>query len=102
MGVKILGIEYFLPAKTETLQDLGVNNKIKGISRVFEATGINKRHISNKKEDSIELGLKSALKILKKFDRKKIDFLIFVSQTSPYKLPSGACMLQDKLSLSLH
>ena len=99
MGVKILGIEYFLPVKTETLLDLGVNNKKKRRNRVFEATGINKRHISDKKEDSIQLGLKSAIKILKKFDRSKIDFLIFVSQTSPYKLPSAACILQDKLSL---
>ena len=99
MGVKILGIEYFLPINTETLQDLSVKKKRGGVNRVFEATGINKRHISNKNEDSIQLGLKSAIKILKKFDRKKIDFLIFVSQTSPYKLPSAACILQDKLSL---
>ena len=99
MGVKILGIEYFLPINTETLKDLSVKKKGGGINRVFEATGINKRHISNKNEDSIQLGLKSAIKILKKFDRKKIDFLIFVSQTSPYKLPSAACILQDKLSL---
>jgi len=99
MGVKILGIEYFLPINTETLQDLRVKKKRGGVNRVFEATGINKRHISNKNEDSIQLGLKSAIKILKKFDRKKIDFLIFVSQTSPYKLPSAACILQDKLSL---
>ena len=99
MGVKILGIEYYLPTKIETLLDLGKNNKKKGINRVFEATGIDKRYISDKNEDSIQLGLKSAKKILKKFDRKKIDFLIFVSQTSPFKLPSAACILQDKLSL---
>ena len=99
MGVKILGIEYYIPLKTETLLDLKVSDKKKGINRVYEATGINKRHISDKKEDSIHLGLKSATKLLKKFDKKKVDFLIFVSQTSPYKLPSGACILQDKLSL---
>jgi len=99
MNVKILGIEYYLPLKTETLLDLSRSNKKKGINRIFEATGINKRHISSKNEDSIQLGLKSATKILKKFDRKKIDFLIFVSQTSPYKLPSAACILQDKLFL---
>ena len=28
MGVKILGIEYYLPAKTETLLDLKNNKKI--------------------------------------------------------------------------
>ena len=99
MGVKILGIEYYLPLKIETLLDLNRGNKKKELKRVFEATGINKRHISDKNEDSIQLGLKSAAKILKKFDKEKIDFLIFVSQTSPYKLPSAACILQDKLSL---
>ena len=31
MGVKILGIEYYLPTKIETLLDLGKNNKKKGI-----------------------------------------------------------------------
>ena len=29
MGVKILGIEYYLPSKTETLLDLGKNKKKK-------------------------------------------------------------------------
>ena len=74
MGVKILGIEYYLPLKTETLLDLKVSDKKKGINRVYEATGINKRHISDKKEDSIQLGLKSATKLLKKFDKKKLIF----------------------------
>ena len=30
MGVKILGIEYYLPLKTETLLDLNRGNKKKG------------------------------------------------------------------------
>ena len=38
-------------------------------------------------------------KILKKFPRKKIDFLIFVSQTSNIKLPSISCIIQHKLNL---
>ena len=66
MNVKILGIEYYLPLKTETLLDLSRSNKKKGINRIFEATGINKRHISSKNEDSIQLGLKrqAVLKVM--------------------------------------
>ena len=99
MGVKILGIEYYLPRKIENLSSLKKFNKSWDTKRIFAATGINKRYISSDKEDAIELAAKSAKKILKKFDKKKIDFLIVVTQTSPYKLPSAACILQDRLSL---
>tara|TARA_Y100000294_G_scaffold56551_1_gene53560 strand:- start:1643 stop:2584 length:942 start_codon:yes stop_codon:yes gene_type:complete len=100
MGIKITGIEYYLPKKIETLTDLKKANKKWDTKRIFHATGINKRFISAKNEDAIELAYKSAKKILNKFDKKKINFLIFVTQTSPYKLPSAACILQEKLSLS--
>ena len=45
------------------------------------------------------MGYKSAIKLKKKIDLKKLDGLIFVSQTSDYFLPSSSCILQDKLGL---
>jgi len=38
-------------------------------------------------------------KILKNHDKYKIDFLLFCTQSPEYYLPSGACILQDKLGL---
>ena len=45
------------------------------------------------------MGYKSALKLKKKINLKKLDGLIFVSQTSDYFLPSSSCILQNKLGL---
>ena len=92
MGLEIVSIESSFPKKKEKLN-------LKKYKRTFKTTGINKRYISSKKEDVVSLSIKSAKKILNKNIKKKINFLLFVSQTSPYKFPSVSCILQHKLDL---
>ena len=87
---KISIIETYLPKKRILIK----NNK-----RLLKKTGIKKIWTSNKNETSLDMGYKSALKLKKKMDLKKLDGLIFVSQTSDYFLPSSSCILQDKLGL---
>ena len=99
IGSKISGIEYFLPKKTENKKTLKKDNPKLNVDGVFNKTGINKRYISSTKEDVINLAEKSVKKLLKKFPNTKIDFLILVTQTSPYRIPTAACILQDKLKL---
>ena len=98
MGLKIINITSSFPKNFETIKNL---KKSEGweVDRVFNATGINKRYISSSKEDFLNLSIKSAKKILNRNNRKKVGFLIFVSQTSPYRFPSLSCVLQDKLDL---
>jgi 3-oxoacyl-[acyl-carrier-protein] synthase III len=99
-GSKITGIEYYLPKKTENSKQLKKNNPKWDIDRIFEKTGINKRYISSEKETTIDIAEKSIKKLIKKFPKTKIDFLILVTQTSPYRIPTAACMLQERLKLS--
>lgn len=87
---KISIIETYLPKKRILIK----NNK-----RLLKKTGIKKIWTSNKNETSLDMGYKSAIKLKKKIDLKKLDGLIFVSQTSDYFLPSSSCILQDKLGL---
>ena len=87
---KISIIETYLPKK-KTL--------IKNNNRLLEKTGIEKIWKSSKNETSLDMGYKSALKLKKKINLKKLDGLIFVSQTSDYFLPSSSCILQNKLGL---
>ncbi len=98
-GVKINSIEYSFPKKVENLNDLKKNNPKWDVKKIFSATGIKKRYISNNKENIISLSIKSAKKLLKKFPKSKVDFLIVITQTSDYKLPSTSCILQSKLNL---
>ena len=99
MGVIIKSIEFTLPKNKENLQNLLKDNPKWDIKRIYSKTGIKNRYISKKNEDVITLSIKSATKIFKNFDKNKIDFLIFVTQTSSYKFPSLACILQNKLNL---
>ena len=99
IGVAIKAIEFSLPKKKENFRELLNDNPLWDINKIFKATGIKNRYISNEKEDVISLSIKSAKKILKKFPKNKIDFLIFVTQTSHYKLPSASCVMQNMLGL---
>ena len=92
MGLKIVSIKSSLPHKS-------VNLNSAKYKKIIQATGINKRYLSSKNEDVISLSIKSAKKILNDKLKNKISFLLFVSQTSPYKFPSISCILQNELNL---
>jgi len=99
IGSKILAIEYYLPKKKENNKTLKKLNPKLDIKKIYEKTGINTRYISGEKESVIDISIKCSNKIFKKFPKKKIDFLILVTQTSPYRIPTTACILQEKLNL---
>ena len=99
VGSKIAAIEYFLPKNRENNKDFKKNNPKVNIDRIKEKTGINNRYISSKNETVIDISVKAVNKILKKFPKEKIDFLILVSQTSNYRIPTTACIIQNKLNL---
>ena len=93
MGYQIVSIKSSLPKKIEIFNS-GKNKKL------INVTGINKRYRSSPNEDVISLSLKSAQKVINKTNKKEIGFLLFVTQTSPFKFPSISCILQHKLGLS--
>ena len=92
MGLKIVSIKSSFPNKFQVLN-------FKKYKKIIQATGIKKRYLSSDKEDVVSLSIKSAKKILDKKLKNRISFLLFVSQTSPYKFPSISCILQNKLNL---
>ena len=91
MGLKIISITSSFPAKFEKFPKI--------FDRTIKTTGIRKRFTSSNSEDIINLSVKSAKKILNKDLKKKISFLLFVTQTSPFKFPSASCIIQNKLGL---
>ncbi len=99
IGSKILAIEYFLPKRKENNKIFKKNNPQVNIERIKEKTGINNRYISNENETVIDISIKAANKVFKKFPKNKIEFLILVTQTSTYRIPTSACILQNKLNL---
>jgi 3-oxoacyl-[acyl-carrier-protein] synthase III len=99
MGCEIIKIGKFLPKKILDNSKLGKRFPEWNEVKIEKKTGIKERHIAAVDETALDMGLKAAEDVLEKFDKELIDFVIFCTQSPDYYLPSGACMLQDKLGL---
>jgi 3-oxoacyl-[acyl-carrier-protein] synthase-3 len=89
MSFDIHAIENSFPKKKTISKDI----------KITKYTGIKKRYISSVNEDVLTLSINSLKKIFKKNEPDKIDFLLVVTQTSPYRFPSLSCIIQDRLNL---
>jgi len=100
MGVKITNIEYYLPEKVVTNDQLAKQFPDWSPKKIEKKIGIKERHIVKEDETALDLALIVGKKILENYDKDKIDFLLFCTQSPEYYLPSGACILQDRLGLN--
>ena len=99
MSVKILSIEYYLPKTIINNDDLEKQFPDWSSEKIEKKVGIKERHIVKEDETALDLALEAGKKILKNYDKDKINFLLFCTQSTEYYLPSGACILQDRLKL---
>jgi len=99
VGVKILNIEYCLPKTIITNDDLEKQFPDWSSAKIEKKVGIRERHIVKEDETALDLALETGKKILKNFDKDKVNFLLFCTQSTEYYLPTGACILQDRLGL---
>lgn len=65
--------------------------------KIIEKTGIKNVYHSSKNESALKLAIGAAKKITKK--NKKIDAIIYVTQSPEFFLPTNACVIQNKLGL---
>ena len=69
--------------------------------RLRRKTGIVYRHVCKKDETASDLAIRAAEKIFANgVSREDVQYLIFCTQSPDYPLPTTACILQEKLSLS--
>ncbi|MDC0044585.1 ketoacyl-ACP synthase III [Pelagibacteraceae bacterium] len=100
MSLKIEEIEYCLPSNIEDLNQLQKDNPNWDIKKIYEKTGVKKRHIASINETTTSMAIEAANKITNfNIKKKEIEFLIFVTQNSEYQLPTSACIIQDRLGI---
>jgi 3-oxoacyl-[acyl-carrier-protein] synthase-3 len=94
-------IAVYLPENFETNEQLKAEFPSWDMDRIFEKTGIYKRHIAGPNECASDLGVRAARKLFQEFDiaPQSIDFLLLCTQTPDYPLPTTACLMQDRLGL---
>jgi len=100
MKVDIEMIEYYLPERVEDNDLLEKENPDWRMSDLVKKTGVLKRYISDKNQTSVDMAVIAAEKIFQNgVDRHEIDFVVLVTQSPDYLLPTSACLIQDKLNL---
>jgi len=99
MGCKIKKIEYYLPNRVLTNEELEKSSGRWSAAKIEKKVGIRERHIADPDQTSLDLAFEASEKILKGYDKKNIDFVLLCTQSPDFFLPTSACILQAKLGL---
>ena len=97
--MQIQTIEYALP--NQVLDNRTLSQLYTGWSeeKIFNKTGVSKRHVAVT-ETSVDLAEKACNQLFAQgVDKEQVDFLLLCTQSPDYRLPSSACILQDRLGL---
>jgi 3-oxoacyl-[acyl-carrier-protein] synthase-3 len=99
MGSKIIETEYYLPKNILSNKDLERDFPEWSADKIEEKLGIRERRIADKEETALDMGQKAAEKVLSKYKKETIDFLLFCTESPDYFIPPNATILQDRLGL---
>lgn len=98
----IKALSYNLPEKVLTNSDIAKDFPEWTEEKITSKIGILERHITVEGETASDLACGAAEKLFSAngIDRQAIDYLIFVTQSPDYHLPTTACTIQTRLGLS--
>lgn len=101
MGAYIKAISYYLPERVVTNEDLVKEFLEWDVEKVYSKVGVKERHLAAEGETAGDLAEKAALKLFEEYQISpaSIDFLLLCTQSPDYRLPSTACILQDRLGI---
>jgi len=104
MNAVIQAIEYYLPEKVVSNQDLAAEFPDWPVEKIQGKTGIHERHIASTQETSSDLAFQAAQKLFASgaCSPAEVDYLLLCTQSPDYFLPTTACILQDRLGISTH
>lgn len=102
MKVYIKAIEYNLPEKVLTNEMIAQEFPEWTVEKINKKIGIKQRHVTVYGETASDLAVGAAEKLFANigYNRSQIDYLIFVTQSPDYHLPTTACTIQTRLGLS--
>jgi len=98
----IQAISYYLPERNVTNEELVKDFPEWTVEKINNKIGIKERHVAAADETASDLAFKAAEKLFEEYsiDKSTIDYVILVTQSPDYFLPTTACILQERLGLS--
>ena len=100
MKAFIKEIAYCLPERVVTNEELVKEFPEWSVEKIADKVGVSERRIVVD-ETATDLAISASEKLFEKGTVKKedVDFILFCTQSPDYKLPSSACIIQDRLGL---
>lgn len=97
----IKDIAYYLPPNTVTNEELVKEFPEWSVDKIAEKVGVLERRVVVD-ETATDLAVMAAERLFaqNKVNKEDVDFVLFCTQSPDYKLPSSACIIQDRLGLS--
>lgn len=100
LNIGIKKIEYVLGDISESNAVLKMENPDWRMDEITQKTGVTTRYIANPEQTASDLAVKAANKLLDSgVDKNDVDFVILVTQSPDYTLPTTACLIQSRLGL---
>ncbi len=101
-GVGITAMSACVPSQVYSNKNLGYLIPEEEIDNTIGNIGVAERRIAADDVTASDLAYKAAVKLMEdnNIDPASIDVLLFMSQTSDYRIPATSCVLQDRLGLS--
>lgn len=102
MKVYIKALAYNLPEKVLTNEMIAREFPEWTVEKIEKKIGIKQRHVTVDGETASDLAVGAAEKLFaeNKINRSLVDYVIFVTQSPDYHLPTTACTIQTRLGLS--
>ncbi len=94
-------IEYILPERILTNEDLIQEFPEWTVEKIFNKTGIQDRRMSDTSEFASDLAISAATKLFNSgaCQPADIDFILLCTQSPDYFLPTTACLVQNRLGI---
>ncbi|MEO7126696.1 MAG: ketoacyl-ACP synthase III [Nakamurella sp.] len=101
MNARISAIDYYLPENTLTNADLSAEFPEWSVEKIARKTGITNRHVAADDEFSSDLAVRAAERLFARgsIDPGAVDYLLLVTQSPDYFLPSTAALVHERLGL---
>lgn len=100
-NVGIKAVSACVPPKIAYNRDLNAIMAQAEVDKIINSVGIHERHICEADVCASDLCYKAAKRLMEDndVDPQSIDVLLFISQTSDYRIPATSCILQHRLNL---
>ena len=99
MPSQIKAIEYVFPDNVLTNEMLSKEFPDYDFQSFEKKVGIANRYIVHDGETALDLAVKACEKLFNRYDKSKVDYILYCTQSPDYALPTTACILQERIGL---